>query len=432
MHTTSLQITTNGSKQKPRSNNQTSRSLLVYKSSGVTSNSMPVDNSRNSSSFPDSKHFVCSTCQKCVFNANHDVCLTKILKEVNSRIKVQSPKTRNNIKPVEKITNVIKPKRWISKGYRFSPNKSLVVHEKPSSLRSCLKWKPTGRIFKTAGLRWIPTRKMFTDCTTKVGSEPPNEDITNPYECDQTLNVSAGTLNLSSSTSFNPKKERLRTTLQAPFLKEKKDLVAVAAPRPVDPAGSPSSTTIDQDKPSANSSSKETTLQGVIPSNLHHLNQSFDTLTKDLKTQIQEKVFANAGLKNKLRKLKGNTVDTKFVKASIMGKPPLQPSRNHSVVRQPNAFKSERPRISKPKFASQVDVKYNLPKPVTPHYFPNFRESAPAKPHHVNAPSSSRNCQKESYGSNDMAYNHFLVKPKEKDTRHIFGIFTNTYGNAFC
>ncbi|GKE33154.1 hypothetical protein Tco_1452476 [Tanacetum coccineum] len=134
---------------------------------------------------------------------------------------------------------------------------------------------------------------MFTDCTTKVGSEPPNEDITNPYECDQTLNVSAGTLNLSSSTSFNPKKERLRTTLQAPFLKEKKDLVAVAAPRPVDPAGSPSSTTIDQDKPSANSSSKETTLQGVIPSNLHHLNQSFDTLTKLTKNHPLENVIGD-------------------------------------------------------------------------------------------------------------------------------------------
>ncbi|GJS76036.1 hypothetical protein Tco_0725917 [Tanacetum coccineum] len=196
MHTTSLQINTNGSKQKPWSNNQTSRSLHVPKSSGVTSNSVPpVDHSRNSSSFSDSKHFVCSTCQKCVFNANHDVCLTKFLKEVNSHIKVQSPKTRNNIKPVEMITNVIKPKRWISKGYRISPNKSSIVHEKPNTPRSCLKWKPTGRIFKIAILRWIPTRMMFTDSTTKVDSKPPNgsnDDITNPYECDQTLNVSAG------------------------------------------------------------------------------------------------------------------------------------------------------------------------------------------------------------------------------------------------
>ncbi|GJS20502.1 retrovirus-related pol polyprotein from transposon TNT 1-94 [Tanacetum coccineum] len=65
----------------------------------------------------------------------------------------------------------------------------------------------------------------------------------------------------------------------------------------------------------------------------------------DLKAQIQEKVFANAALKNELRKLKGNIVDSKFAKASILGKPPLQPSRNHLVVRQPNAFTSERPRI---------------------------------------------------------------------------------------
>ncbi|GJY04322.1 hypothetical protein Tco_0370262, partial [Tanacetum coccineum] len=36
---------------------------------------------------------------------------------------------------------------------------------------------------------------MFTDNTTKVDSKPSNgsnDDITNPYECDQTLNISAG------------------------------------------------------------------------------------------------------------------------------------------------------------------------------------------------------------------------------------------------
>ncbi|GJT76989.1 hypothetical protein Tco_1043714 [Tanacetum coccineum] len=62
-----------------------------------------------------------------------------------------------------------------------------------------------------------------------------------------------------------------------------------------------------------------------------------------LKAQIQEKVFANVALKNKLRKLKENNMDTKFAKPSILGKPVLQPPRNQSVVRQPNAFKSERP-----------------------------------------------------------------------------------------
>ncbi|GJY03210.1 hypothetical protein Tco_0361362 [Tanacetum coccineum] len=90
----------------------------------------------------------------------------------------------------------------------------------------------------------------------------------------------------------------------------------------------------------------------------------------DLKAQIQEKVFANVALKNELRKLKGNSVDTKFAKPSILGKPVLQPPRNQSVVRQPNAFKSERPNFSKPRFASQVDVNNVLSKPVTQHYLP--------------------------------------------------------------
>ncbi|GJS24370.1 hypothetical protein Tco_0453002 [Tanacetum coccineum] len=112
------------------------------------------------------------------------------------------------------------------------------------------------------------------------------------------------------------------------------DSVAVAALRAVDLAGSPSSTTIDQDVPSASTSpinqeiqsqvihqgveeqiyghqnaqfdnapvlyslssdpsSEEITLQGAIPSNLHHLNQSFDTLTKLIKNHPLENVIGN-------------------------------------------------------------------------------------------------------------------------------------------
>nr|GEU36584.1 hypothetical protein [Tanacetum cinerariifolium] len=234
--------------------------------------------------------------QKCVFNANHDDCTTKLLKEVNSRAKVQSPKSRNNIKLAKRIPNVKKPKRWISKGYR-----------------------------------WIPTGKMFTDSTTKVDSEPPNgsnDDITNPYECDQTLNapflkekkgirfsalylqkkinllvfdhshqhflyfpmlvqslsrststwslnvyemvklthgyISSGLLqNSVSPTPYVPPSKKDYKIMFQPLFDEyfnpppcvvSLDPTAVAAPRAVDPAGSPSSTTIDQDVPSASTS----------------------------------------------------------------------------------------------------------------------------------------------------------------------------------
>ncbi|GJZ79316.1 hypothetical protein Tco_0644153 [Tanacetum coccineum] len=128
----------------------------------------------------------------------------------------------------------------------------------------------------------------------------------------------------------------------------------------------------------------------------------------EFKAQLQAKGFTITALKNELRKLKGNNMDTKFSKSSILGKPVLQPPRNQSVVRQPNAFKSERPNFSKPRFASQVDMNNVLSKPVTPHYFSKVREYVLAKPHHIIAPGSSRNSQEESYGSNDMAHNPHL------------------------
>ncbi|GKB85113.1 hypothetical protein Tco_0957385, partial [Tanacetum coccineum] len=179
-----FQSTADGSKPKPRSNNQTSRSLPVSKSTRVTITAVPkADHSKSSSSFSDSKQFVCSTCHKCVFNANHDACITKLLKEVNSRAKVPSNKTTKRYIPVEQTSFAKKPKRQIPKRHR------------------------------TVGLRWVPTGKIFTPSTTKVDSEPPNgsnADITNQYESAQTLDVSAGTSNLSAGTSFNPKKEELR------------------------------------------------------------------------------------------------------------------------------------------------------------------------------------------------------------------------------
>ncbi|GKE81829.1 hypothetical protein Tco_1551829, partial [Tanacetum coccineum] len=214
--------TNDGSKPKPRSNNKTPRSLPVSKSSCVTITVVPkADHSKSSSSFSDSKQFVCSTCHKYVFNANHDACITKLLKEVNSRVKIQSYKTRNRNKPVDQKSHTQTPGRQIFTRHGFSPNKTSVVYEKTSP-RSDLRWKPTGRIFKSVGLRWIPTRKLFDSCTSKADSEPPhgsNVDIPNIHECKQTLDVSAGTsinvqkeqsLDLSASTLCNVNKENLR------------------------------------------------------------------------------------------------------------------------------------------------------------------------------------------------------------------------------
>ncbi|GJX69686.1 retrovirus-related pol polyprotein from transposon TNT 1-94 [Tanacetum coccineum] len=189
---TRSQSTTNGSKPKPKINNQKSRNWPASRTSYVTTKTVPItEHSRNFRNFSDTKHFVCSTCQKCIFNANHDSCVTKFLKEVNSRAKVPSNNTTNRNKPVKQTSFAKKPERQIPKVHRFSIKKTSIVHEKTMTPRSCLRWKPTRKIFKIVGLRWVPTGKIFTSSTTKVDSEPPNgsnEDITNPYECEQTLN----------------------------------------------------------------------------------------------------------------------------------------------------------------------------------------------------------------------------------------------------
>ncbi|GJR55144.1 hypothetical protein Tco_1405665 [Tanacetum coccineum] len=132
----------------------------------------------------------------------------------------------------------------------------------------------------------------------------------------------------------------------------------------------------------------------------------------EFKAQIQEKGFAIAALKNEVRKLIGNSVNTKFARISILGKPVLQAHRNQSVVRQPTAFKSKRSRISKPWFASQVEVNNDLSKPVTTHYLPMGKEYACAKPYHMIAPGLSM------YSSNDMVHNHYLEGAK-KQTQEI-------------
>ncbi|GJV24522.1 retrovirus-related pol polyprotein from transposon TNT 1-94 [Tanacetum coccineum] len=65
--------------------------------------------------------------------------------------------------------------------------------------------------------------------------------------------------------------------------------------------------------------------------NIEHTTSLIATNDK-FKAQIQEKGFAVAALKNELRKLTGNSVNTKFTKPSILGKPVGQPLKRQFRV----------------------------------------------------------------------------------------------------
>nr|GEX53282.1 retrovirus-related Pol polyprotein from transposon TNT 1-94 [Tanacetum cinerariifolium] len=115
-----------------------------------------------------------------------------------------------------------------------------------------------------------------------------------------------------------------------------------------------------------------------------------------------------------------NIVVNANVNYAFLGKPMSQSHRNQLVVRQPTAFKSERPRISKAQCDSQVDVNYNLLKPVSTHYLPKEREAASEKPHHMIASSNSRFSSKNitRFSSNDMIHNHYLEEAKKRTQEH--------------
>ncbi|GKE79088.1 hypothetical protein Tco_1545208, partial [Tanacetum coccineum] len=84
--------------------------------------------------------------------------------------------------------------------------------------------------------------------------------------------------------------------------------------------------------------------------------------TDSLQEKLNDMIYENAKLREQLHTksfeqnntVKGTSVNTKFAKPSILGKPPLQPFINQSVVRQPTAFQSERPKSSKTWFIPKV------------------------------------------------------------------------------
>nr|GFB82450.1 hypothetical protein [Tanacetum cinerariifolium] len=176
-----FQSTTADSKPKPRSTNHSSRSLPMSKSSCVMMPAMPTaDHSMSPISFSDHTRFY-------------------VL--------------------------------HIFTGHKSSPNKTSTVYNKISP-RSDLRWQPTGRIFKSVGLRWLPIG-LFNSCTNKVESEPPhgsNVDISKIHEYKQTLDLSTGTpinvlkeqsLDVNACILWNVNKENLRVWLLQKLISQK-------------------------------------------------------------------------------------------------------------------------------------------------------------------------------------------------------------------
>ncbi|GJY62548.1 hypothetical protein Tco_0463205 [Tanacetum coccineum] len=135
--------------------------------------------------------------------------------------------------PVEKSSASKKPERQIPTGHRFLNKKTTTVPEKTMNPRSCLRWKPTGRIFSNVRLRWIPTGKLLNSCTGKVDSEHAHGsivDIPHIHACKQTLGLRAGTsfngqkqqrIDLNANALYNEKQENLRVWPRSSMFKRR-------------------------------------------------------------------------------------------------------------------------------------------------------------------------------------------------------------------
>ncbi|GKE31953.1 hypothetical protein Tco_1451275, partial [Tanacetum coccineum] len=87
---------------------------------------------------------------------------------------------------------------------------------------------------------------------------------------------------------------------------------------------------------------------------------------------------------------KGTSTNTKIANQSTDKKPSLQPLRKNFVVRQPNAFQSERTTFSKNRVPQKVDETNDLSIPVTSNLVPTPHESKVVKNVNVIAPEMFR------------------------------------------
>nr|GFB43897.1 hypothetical protein [Tanacetum cinerariifolium] len=98
---------------------------------------------------------------------------------------------------------------------------------------------------------------------------------------------------------------------------------------------------------------------------------------QDLKAQLQDKGIVISELKKLIEKVKGKSVDTKFEKSSVIRQPNAFKSQRPSVLGKPTTFSNsfERRDFSKSMFVTQNNVSNNFSKPVTAQTLPPNKKS---------------------------------------------------------
>nr|GEV72503.1 integrase, catalytic region, zinc finger, CCHC-type, peptidase aspartic, catalytic [Tanacetum cinerariifolium] len=98
---------------------------------------------------------------------------------------------------------------------------------------------------------------------------------------------------------------------------------------------------------------------------------------KDLKAQLQDKAIAISELKKLIKKLKGKSVDTKYEKSLVIRQPNAFKSQRQSILGKPAIFLDslERKDFSKSKSVTKNNMSNDFSKPVTAQILPPIKKS---------------------------------------------------------
>ncbi|GJY69372.1 integrase, catalytic region, zinc finger, CCHC-type containing protein [Tanacetum coccineum] len=133
----------------------------TIRSSLKTSNRVDSSISSKRTVINSNSHFVCQTCNKCLFLANHDMCVVTYLQSVNA-----SPSVKNVVRYVKQVW---KPKQVKQVGKQ----KQVKQIWKPKRIKQI--WKPIGKTLNNVGYQWRPTGRTFT-----LGDQCPLTRLTKP------------------------------------------------------------------------------------------------------------------------------------------------------------------------------------------------------------------------------------------------------------
>ncbi|GJY62929.1 retrovirus-related pol polyprotein from transposon TNT 1-94 [Tanacetum coccineum] len=118
--------------------------LRTIRSSLKTTNRVDSSISSKRTVINSNSHSVCQTCNKCLFLANHDMCVVTYLHSVNA-----SSNAKNVVRHVKQVW---KPKQVTQVG-------------KPKHIKQI--WKPTGKTLNNVGYQWRPTGRTSPKCCSK-------------------------------------------------------------------------------------------------------------------------------------------------------------------------------------------------------------------------------------------------------------------------